>query len=370
MIHAPMSRRRLLLSALAASAVGLGPARGQGWTPVPVAAGNLARALAACRGGEVLALDGDQGDLSLRAPRWEAPVTLVGGRLGTVSLLGVPGLHFDGTVMGELRADTINRVISRDITFDRVEASAIFLADVAGFAIRDSRITGGTRFPLVLAGARDGEVRRSTISDWLEDAVRITRGARHIVIEDNVIRDPSPAIRPKAHSDMIQMFGRNGAGPSDITIRRNLMRAQPRPRTEDQHRTQGFLVNNHGGGGFRNVVIEENLIDAASVTVAVFDGMVEGCVFRRNTVLPLDRGPAIGQIRVVHSPGFVVEENIAPLIRDVTGNAKMRRNYTWRRTGSPFPPAVGSPLDFIPHAIRGPLADYGPDHDWIRSLAK
>lgn len=331
---------------------------------------DLLKTLSVCKGGETLYLDdADFGDLSLKAPKWEAPVTLIGGRFKSMKLMGVPGLRLESTAAQSIHILHVNKTPSSNIDLNRVRAGSITLQHVQGFAVNDCLLSS-TEFPLLITGSVDGVVRGTEITDWLEDALRIVGGSRRIVVEGCHFHNPSPYILPKTHSDLIQMFGRNGAGPEDITIRRNVLRGTLRANRGSGVLTQGFLVNNHTGGGFRNIIIEENLIDAASVTVAVFDGMVEGCAFRRNSVLHLDGGK-IGQVRVVNSPGMVVENNIVPLITDLSAGtelaAKMGENLMWRRGVSPFPVPVGTLADFVPRSETEVLPGMGATVGDIRA---
>lgn len=64
-------------------------------------------------------------------------------------------------------------------------------------------------------------IRQNYIHDVTEDLVRIIGSSNHVLLEDNLITD-TQAVVP-THPDLIQMFGLNGATPSDITIRGNIL---------------------------------------------------------------------------------------------------------------------------------------------------
>ena len=90
-------------------------------------------------------------------------------------------------------------------------------------------------------------------------------------------------------------------------------------------------------------------------------------------MLPLGRAGKIGQVRVVNSPGCVVEGNLAPLITDASAGtalaATLHDNIMWRRGADPFVSPSGELTDFLLRSDVPILQGVGPDPEWIRFIA-
>jgi hypothetical protein len=156
------------------------------------------------------------------------------------------------------------------------------------------------------------------------------------------------------HSDAIQMFGAKGKTPHDIVIRRNHIWddfATGAPTTAPQ----GIFISDPGPGGYRNILIEENLVNVRSPNSIYINGGQENVVVRNNTLIPSE-GDGGAIIRLAEKSGYdnsgtTVTGNVTKLLRDETQRSRIGPNFVYGRN-APLHRLFSGPgsqwQDFVP----------------------
>lgn len=292
----------------------------------------LRAALAASDGGTITLADGRYETLELNR-KFPAPVILRGETragvvIGGVWLEGVSNLSFQHlSVEGTLSI----RRNSSDLVIDGLAVKGmIYCRDVDRITIHDTDIHADG-FGLILNSVRDFRVTQNRIRFATEDLMRIAAHSSDGLVAYNIISD-TQAKRPM-HPDLLQLFGNRGNTPHDIVIRRNLLTDPP---AEGDVAAQGIFVSDpRSAGGFRNMLIEENLISVASPNSIYIWGGEKNFIIRNNTLVP-SRGDGGAMIRLAKrndmvNAGTRVEGNVAKILVDETKGSHIGQNYIYGR---------------------------------------
>ena len=324
--------------------------------PVALAdpATQLAAALSSASGGETVILaDGYYGDLTLGS--WQSfprNVTIqsanpLGATFGTVKI-NADNVTLDGlTINGRL---TIQNANSVTVSHSRLNNwnEALHATNVI-FAGNNSRgtisIEETTGFRLI-----DNHVREIP-----GDLMRVIGNSSDGIVENNVLWDMLPkrfADGSTIHADALQMFSTPNGTPHDIVIRGNHVYDDPTTGDTGNLWGQGIFL---GGptGGYRNILIEQNLVATDSPNAIYVSVGSSGNIVRNNTVL----GSGTITAKSGDSSGTVIRDNVARHIIAEDG-AVATRNHLYTdarrlfRSGAngaraeDFLPRPGTPIDF------------------------
>lgn len=145
------------------------------------------------------------------------------------------------------------------------------------------------------------------------DAMQFIGDTYEVLVEGNVVND-QVSTDASQHPDLIQMFQdfATGKTPHDITIRKNHLYDKRGGAPID---SQGIFIKDPGPSGYRNILVEDNLIACGLTNALTIQGGAVNVIFRRNTV-------GTGRIWIMDAPGIgnagvTCIDNIAPtLLRD------------------------------------------------------
>lgn len=149
------------------------------------------------------------------------------------------------------------------------------------------------------------------------DALQIIGDSYSILIEGNVFYD-QVSTDASQHPDLIQLFQDFGTGntPHDITIRKNHLYDKRGGAPID---AQGIFIKDPGPKGYRNILVEENLIACGLTNALTIQGGTENVVLRNNSVATGRIWIMSGEEYGVNNAGVACINNIAPvLLRDGT----------------------------------------------------
>ncbi len=296
-------------------------------------ADELSIALQNVQGGVIVLAPGRYGDLVLRDRSFKNSVSLRAevprkAIFGQVRLMNSANLQFEGLMLEkQFRVESSKNIGIRGCLSDDM----LYFRNVSHLQIQGCDVSGG-QFGVIFNSVTYFEIRQSRVGKVSEDVMRITGDSHDGLIEGNILDDVISY--PPTHPDLIQMFGAQGKTPARITIRRNFL--------HDNHATgspkrtaQGIFVSDPAGGGYRDILIEENVINTRSANTIYINGGQKHVVVRNNTLLPgVGDGGAIirlvGKARQSNS-GTVVEGNIAKQILDETKDARVGQNYLYGR---------------------------------------
>lgn len=289
--------------------------------------------LARSEGGVILLAPGQYGDLEITGRHFAAPVILrseVPRRaiFDQILLQDSKNLVFEAlTSRKQFRAEK-----SADLVITDCRAwNMLYFRNVEGLQIRNCIVSDG-QYGILFNTVSDFSLRDTKVGKVSEDVMRITGDSHDGLVEGNIIEDVISY--PPTHPDLIQFFNAGGKAPYKITIRRNLLR--------DDHKTgspkraaQGVFLAGPGHGGYRDILIEENLINTRSANTIYIHGGQRNVVVRNNTLLP-SAGDGGAIIRLtskdkLNNSGTIIEGNIAKLILDQSKSAHIRPNYLYGR---------------------------------------
>lgn len=314
-----MPRRRALLIGLAA---GLSAPALQGLLPRPALAagplragdaGELARVLARCSGGETVALaGGDWEPVTLEGLRFDPPVTLraetpdappVLPRLALRDCAGLElrALHFAYRFQpGQEWRETPFAVSGcRAVSF----TGCVFRGDTGAGSARGVDITGapwgngprlrdctdshlvrcritGFRQGAVVAQSAGCSIQGCRIEANGNDNVRLVE-IRDMLVEGNYLGQQASHPDEPFHNDHIHHFNNNATTPSErVTIRRNLLYSA-RDAVRD---SAGMMLQNYIDAPLKDWTVAENVvIGRAQHGISLWP--VEGAVVRHNTLI-------------------------------------------------------------------------------------
>ncbi len=254
----------------------------------------------------------------------------------------------------------------RNTTIDEI----LYCRNVNGLVVDNVDVSGG-RFGMLLNSIQNFSVTNSTFGKVTEDVMRITGNSYNGVIENNVLADT--IAKYPTHPDMLQMFAVNNVTPHDIVIRGNVFFDNPATGSVG---AQGIFMSDAGSGGYRNILIEDNLINVSSPNSIYVNGGQSNVVIKDNTLMPNSSdGGAI--IRLVSKSGFdnhgtTLDGNVVKMILDETHKSDIGDNYVygrWSDHGSLFSGPDGSSWEnFLPP--EGSPVDFGSGHGATSRLAE
>ena len=229
----------------------------------------LYAALAEAKAGDVLHLGADMGFLTIPA-RDYGGVTIKGGSAKMIVAKGLSDLTFSGI---RLERPSL-----------KGEDGNTFLMEYSSNCVIEDCIIKGGQYGLAVVGGEDNIVRRNFIHDQFHDSFRVSRKARNMLIEDNLILNNLPA---EGHADLLQMFGgKNGTGiPRGITIRRNVLYS-----TAVGGGRQGIFITDPNGGevpnSYSDILVEQNFVQTnnSNTLVLGFAGLDGSCRVENNTL--------------------------------------------------------------------------------------
>lgn len=311
----------------------------------------LLSALSAARAGDTILLaDGHYGALSLNKMTRDVTIAAVNPGAATfdgIEMRATHGLSFEGiAVTNTFRA----WYGSSDIGLANSSAKMLYFKDVDGLEVTGNNVADGTH-GVVLNSISNFVIRDNTILRAGEDLMRITGDSWNGLIENNVLFDAVAG--PPKHPDMIQIFAVDGQTPHDITIRGNHIYDDG---ATGGTAAQGIFIAAPGPGGFRNFLIEDNLIAVNHPNSIYVSGGQENFVIRNNSLMA-NSGDGGGIIRLakgntnLSNEGVEVYDNLAKLINKETPAAHVGENYFYGR---------GSALEEIFSGSGANLADFMP----------
>lgn len=367
-------------------------------------AADLAQALAAAKGGELILLaPGDYGALALDARArpnlaFAEEVTLrsldpgqmarfTGLTLHSARNLTFEAIRFDyeaapGAIdaVKPFQITNAAAVTIRDSVFDGALAVS---ADVAragfgtghGLTVRGSRdiaVEGNEFFhwhrAAVFDGVDDLSVARNLVREVRSDGFNFT-DVREVAITQNIFRDFRTSPATGDHADMIQFWTTGKTRPTtDILIARNILDAADGDATQSIFMRNEEVDNGRAGSEmfYRNLRIEDNLIRNAHLH-GVTVGETDGLVIANNTVV---HSMAVASGQSVHVPRI----NVAEASLDVTVTRNLAAAVPAARAGWSVsdnlaiqrerPDAAG----YFGDVFADGLADHRPAQEALRTM--
>ena len=330
----------------------------------------------AAAGDTVLLANANYGNVEIKND-YASTVTIkaenpLGAEFGTLSLVGATNVSLDGLhTIGGLSMTSMSSGIS---VLNCDVDSTLYCRDVDGLKIDNVDVSGG-QFGILLNSIQNFSVTNSYIHEAIEDLMRVTGKSYNGVIENNVIADTTGG-KP-LHPDLMQFFGAKGFTPHDIIIRGNLMYDEP---VVGQTSAQGIFLSDPHTGGYKNILIEDNMIKVNSPNSIYINGGQENVVVKDNVLMPgLGDGGAIIRLASkagLDNSGTTLDGNITKLIRDETNASTMGDNYVYGRDADlsklfsgtdytnweSYVPVEGSPIDFG--------SNYGPQTFLLEALSE
>lgn len=320
----------------------------------------LLSALKTASGGDTILLaNGNYGDVTLKS-QFSSAVTIqaenpLGATFAKITLSGASNLAFDGLKLQYSFAASSSSQISLT---NSTSNSILNFRDVNGLVVDNVTATGG-QYSILLNSIQNFTVTNSTFGNVSTDVMRITGNSYNGLVENNVLSDT--VALSGTHPDLIQLFASNGVTPHNITIRGNLLYDNP---STGEVMAQGIFVSDPAAGGYKNILIEDNLINVNSPNSIYINGGQQNVVVRHNTLIPgVGDGGAI--IRLVdkagmNNAGTIIEGNVAKMIMDETKASVVSDNYFYGRNANlpslfhgtngtaweNFVPVAGSAIDF------------------------
>ena len=255
-----------------------------------------------------------------------------------LAIRGGHDIRLDGiTIDGHVRAEGGARKIEYLRSTFR---DGIYFRDAADIRIVESEITGGTH-GAIFNDVAGFELTRSIVRDARSDLVRVTGASHDFRITDNALVDVAP--RDGDHPDAIQIFAFGGHTPYRFEISGNFIHDDPRTGREGLYMQGIFIGDPAPDGGYRDVLIAENLIAVGSPNAIFLNGAGANAVIRNNTVLSWEYGGGGAGIRTLDSKGVsgagqpLVRNNVARLkIDESRGKARFEMNLFYRDREVPF----------------------------------
>ena len=252
----------------------------------------LQTAIDTATSGDVVVLEsGNYGNVTING-NFGSEVQLVaaepgGAAFGDLEVRG-SNMALDGlTVNGEF---TLRNVSDVDVLNSRLaDFSQVLFSEGVRFEGND---IGGGYHGLFIEESRNFEIVNNRMHDVVADMFRIMGNSHDGLVENNVFSDTAPVKHSDGtyvHSDLFQTFGRDSGTPHDLTIRGNHFYDDPATGDSSGNLwAQGIFISDPGAGGYRNIVIEENLLSVGSPNaIFVLDSAgAPGVVVRDNSLLP------------------------------------------------------------------------------------
>jgi outer membrane biosynthesis protein TonB len=312
----------------------------------------LSSALSAASGGDTILLaNGSYGDLTV-SQSYASNVTIRaaaehGASFGIVKLTGsnvtVDGFSINGRLTVS-NAKDVGVVNSIGTSWNEVKSSS-------NVVIADNEFTN----TLSIEESTGFRVSGNYIHEVAGDLMRVIGNSSDGVIENNILWDMIPKKFPDGtyiHADALQMFSTSRGTPHDVVIRGNLVYDDPTTGDTGNLWGQGIFL---GGptGGYRNITIEENLVDTESPNAIFISTGISGNVIQNNTVL----GSGTIVAKTGNSSGTTIYDNVVKKVVALDG-AVARDNYFYTNEGDVFQSAGdGTWESFVPKS--GSAIDFG-----------
>lgn len=315
--------------------------------------------LARSEGGVIVLAPGRYGDLVITGRHFTEPVILRSelprrAIFDQILLQDSGNLTFEAlTIRKQFRAEKSSALAVTDCR----AWNMLYFRNIEGLQIENSVVSGG-QYGVLFNSVSDFSIRYSLIGKVSEDIMRITGDSHDGLVEGNVLDDV--IAYPPTHPDLIQMFGAGGKTPHDITIRSNFL--------HDLHETgspkrtaQGIFMSDPKADGYRDILIENNVIKTRSANTIYINGGRKRVVVRNNTLLP-GAGDGGAIIRIARksgqsNAGTTITNNIAKRILDETKVSSIGSNYLYGR-GARIDALFSGPgarwQDFLPIIGTGP----------------
>ncbi|MDV7145555.1 right-handed parallel beta-helix repeat-containing protein [Tropicimonas sp. TH_r6] len=298
----------------------------------------LQNALSSAQGGDTIVLaDGDYGSIDLSL-NYDAEVTIrsentLGANFDEVNMAESSNLTFEGISVGTFAAYS-----SENIELSSSDVNGLlYLKNVNGATITGNDIDGDLH-AMLLNNVQNFTVSNNKIHTAQEDLMRVTGDSYNGVIEENYFFDTHPEdYRSEGgeynHSDFIQMFSVDGDTPHDIVISRNVMYDDPTTGASTVT-PQGIFLSDPGSDGYKNILIEQNLISVRSVNSIYINGGQENVVVQDNTLMASEGGGAIVRLADksgLDNSGTTVTGNVMKILYDQTESSTIGSNYIYGR---------------------------------------
>lgn len=308
-------------------------------------------------------------NIAISAPQGEAT-------FGSITLTGVQGISLSGLTYGALTANIHwQGQKPSGLTVQDCTSQRTYIRNAEDVHIVGGDFTGNTA--LTFFDVAGGSITGAYIHHATEDCLRLFGNTYGITVEDCRIEDT--VRNSDQHPDLFQIaHASTGDCPHDLIIRRNWLTDDP---------TTGFDVGQgiYLGGplapnGFRNILIEENVLAVPHPQGIYVTGGTDNVVIRKNTLIPTSGGTR-ANIRAAQIPyaiatgmsnaGVLIEQNICLNIMNegslpratVRDNAMLPAGKSWSET---FPGPGMALADFIPLVSAGIPDSYGAT-EWLRS---
>jgi Bacterial Ig domain/Ca-dependent carbohydrate-binding module xylan-binding/Right handed beta helix region len=327
----------------------------------------LLSALSSASGGDqILLQNGNYGTLNFANKTFSSDVTIKaihagGATFSDIDFQGSSHFKLDGLVVQNQVQATAG---SSYLTYvNSVFEDGVYFRDASHITVGNNDITGGT-FGLILNEVQHFQVTDNYIHEVQIDLMRVTGDSYDGLIQNNSLIDTISA--PGDHTDALQFFGTNGNTPHDITIRGNYIYDDPT--TGDPGRyMQGIFIKDDAGGGYKNFLIEDNLIAVGSPNSIYVSNGVSNIVIRDNSFLSWEAGGGGATIRLLgDSSGVTVDGNVLRVISQEGTGAHVGDNLIYSNDPSSplywgklfegtgeswqgFIPKDGSPIDSSSH---------------------
>lgn len=345
----------------------------------------LISALKSARGGETILLeDGDYGSLKLDSryaatlKEYSETVTIAALNPGEVTfsrldIQGASNLKIQGV---DVNGVTLVRYNCENVTFENCNLQETHTRAVDGLTFTQNDLGGG-RYGLVLQNVTNAVVQNNLLHEAGEDVMRVIGKSSDILIENNYFYD---AVSPSrsVHADLLQIYGGSGTSPQDITIRGNLFYDDP---STGKAMAQGIFLCDAQGEGFKNILIEQNLIWVGHFNTVYVQAGEENVDIIDNSLIAQKMNSG-AQIRVAYksawsNEGVYVDGNIVRNVLNERGEATLGDNHLFGvglyryalndQTDIYQSPAFKGWESFLP--VAGSAIDFGSNYGAQERLA-
>ncbi len=273
----------------------------------------------AASGDTIVLKSGNYGTLALKNKSFGAYVNIEsqtkgGAKFTAVDIDNSDHFSFSGlTVSGEFRADNTSSCIKLS---DSKIGGGTYFRDATSIVLTNNDITG-TMNAVTLNDVRYVNVSGNTIHDAQSDLLRVTGDSYDVKILNNKLLDVASVNGD--HPDMIQFIGTNGQTPTKVQIKGNVLYDDP---STGSTWSQGIFISDPTSEGYRDFLIEDNLINVGSPNGIYVNGGISNVVVRDNTLAIWPDGTG-GSIRVVEKSGISnkgtkIEHNLARQVLNET----------------------------------------------------
>ena len=292
----------------------------------------LKSALSNASGGETIVLkNGYYGDLTISNENYNSSVNIVaennlGADFGKVTVTKSSNISFDGLDTNDFAVYDTSHVTIKN-SYGIIYLKNVYHADI------DNNEVEGSYNGITLNDVRHFSVTNNYVHHAQSDLLRVTGDSYDGLIDNNILYDALPVRYSNGnvdHADAIQIFSYGGSTPSNLTISRNLI--------VDDLSTgaipmQGIFIA-IPDDGYKNYLIEDNLINVGSPNSIYMSGGQENVIIRNNSLIANEGGG--GNIILANKTGLdnsgtTVTGNIAKVLSDETKSSNIGDYYFYGR---------------------------------------